>query len=431
MQHKSERILAANRSVGNDTWTTGLNNNDLIVGPSGSGKTRGYVIPNILQSDESLIVTDTKGNLREQLGGVLEGNGYSVLELDLAGCAASRNGYDPLDYIRTAESPGDGGCGHCSEQDVMTVSAALAPIQSQRDPFWDYAARGLLASIIAYVMDCLPPRERTMESVLALFHEVRTGRYAALIGELARTDPDSMAVSQYQLFDAGRDAEKMRSSIQGILGERLSIFAFSGTRALLRHPKKIDIASIGRRKTALFLRLSDTDRSMDRLASLFCSQALQVLCGLADAEPDGRLKVPVRFILDDFAAAADCCIPDFDRITSVIRSREISVSIILQSLSQLEASYGHARAMTIVNNCDHLLYLGGQDVETARYISAKANKSVHTILQMPLEDAWLFTRGRAPEAVRRYVPEAHPRHLRQNELPNDHTDDTEGEMQIE
>lgn len=430
MQHKSERILAANRSVGNDTWETGLNNNDLIVGPSGSGKTRGYVIPNILQCSESLIVTDTKGNLREQLGGVLEGNGYAVLELDLAGCAASRNGYDPLDYIRTVESPGDG-CGHCSEQDVMTVSAALAPVQSQRDPFWDLAARGLLSSIIAYVMDCLPPRERTMESVLALFHEVRTGRYAALIGELARTDPDSMAVSQYRLFDAGRDAEKMRSSIQGILGERLSIFAFSGARTLLRHPEKIDIASIGRRKTALFLRLSDTDRSMDRLASLFCSQALQVLCGLADAEPDGRLKVPVRFILDDFAAAADCCIPDFDRITSVIRSREISVSIILQSLSQLEASYGHARAMTIVNNCDHLLYLGGQDVETARYISAKANKSVHTILQMPLEDAWLFTRGRAPEAVRRYVPEAHPRHLRQNELPNDHTDDTEGEMQIE
>lgn len=430
MQHKSERILAANRSVGNDTWETGLNNNDLIVGPSGSGKTRGYVIPNILQCSESLIVADTKGNLREQLGGVLEGNGYAVLELDLASCAASRNGYDPLDYIRTVESPGDD-CGHCSEQDVMTVSAALAPVQSQRDPFWDYAARGLLASIIAYVMDCLPPREHTMESVLALFHEVRTGRYGILIAELARTAPDSMAASQYRLFDAGRDAEKMRSSIQGILGERLSIFAFSGTRALLRHPRKIDIASIGRRKTALFLRLSDTDRSMDRLASLFYSQALQVLCGLADAEPDGRLKVPVRFVLDDFAAAADCCIPDFDRITSVIRSREISVSIILQSLSQLEASYGHARAMTIVNNCDHLLYLGGQDVETARYISAKANKSVHTILQMPLEDAWLFTRGRAPEAVRRYVPEAHPRHLRQNELPNDHTDDTEGEMQIE
>lgn len=426
MQRHSSRILAANRSVSNDTWATGLNNNDLVVGPSGSGKTRGYVIPNILQSDESLIITDTKGNLREQLGGVLEGNGYSVLELDLAGCDSSRNGYDPLDYIRTVESPGDG-CGHCSEQDVMTVSAALAPVQSQRDPFWDYAACGLLASIIAYVMDCLPPREHTMESVLSLFHEINTGRYAALIDELAWTDPDSMAVSQYRLFDAGRNAEKMRASIQGILGERLSIFAFSGTRALLRHPKKIDIASIGRRKTALFLRLSDTDRSMDRLASLFYAQALQVLCGLADAEPDGRLKVPVRFILDDFAASADCCIPDFDKITSVIRSREISVSIILQSLSQLEASYGHSKAMTIVNNCDHLLYLGGQDVETARYISTKANKSVHTILQTPLDAAWLFTRGRAPEAVRRYVPEAHPRYLRQNEPQSEE----EGEMQIE
>lgn len=430
MQRHSSRILAANRSVGNDTWTTGLNNNDLVVGPSGSGKTRGYVIPNILQCSESLIVADTKGNLREQLGGILEGNGYAVLELDLAGCAASRNGYDPLDYIRTVESPGDG-CGHCSEQDVMTAAAALAPVQSRRDPFWDYAARGLLASIIAYVMDCLPPREHTMESVLSLFHEINTGRYAALIDELAWTDPDSMAVSQYRLFDAGRNAEKMRASIQGILGERLSIFAFSGARTLLRHPRKIDIASIGRRKTALFLHLSDTDRSMDRLASLFYAQALQVLCGLADAGPDGRLKVPVRFILDDFAASADCCIPDFDRITSVVRSREISVSVILQSLSQLESAYGHSKAMTIVNNCDHLLYLGGQDVETARYISAKANKSVHTILQMPLEDAWLFTRGRAPEAVRRYVPESHPRHLRQPEPQSEEEGEMQGEMQIE
>lgn len=120
------------------------------------------------------------------------------------------------------------------------------------------------------------------------------------------------------------------------------------------------------------------------------------------------MEVPVRLILDDFAAAADACIPDFDRITSVIRSREISVSVILQSLSQLEASYGHSRAMTIINNCDHLLYLGGQDVETARYIAAKANKPMTSILQMPLDGAWLFTRGEAPRAVQKYILESHP-----------------------
>ena len=115
-------------------------------------------------------------------------------------------------------------------------------------------------------------------------------------------------------------------------------------------------------------------------------------------------------LLDDFAAAADSCIPDFDKITSVIRSREISVSVILQSLSQLEASYGHARAMTIINNCDHLLYLGGQDVETARYISTKANKSINTVLNMPLDAAWLFTRGQEPKQVQKYDLSQHPRY---------------------
>ena len=194
----------------------------------------------------------------------------------------------------------------------------------------------------------------------------------------------------------------------GILAEKLSPFSFSGVLALMNHPQKISLSRIGERKTAVFLHISDTDRSMDRLATLFYTQALHVLCRSADKRKNNRLKVPVRLILDDFAAGADSCIPDFDKIISVIRSREISVSVILQSLSQLEASYGHNKAMTIVNNCDHLLYLGGQDVETARYIATKANKSVNTVLNMPLDDAWLFTRGEAPRQVQKYNLKEHP-----------------------
>lgn len=202
--------------------------------------------------------------------------------------------------------------------------------------------------------------------------------------------------------------EKMYASVQGILAEKLSPFSFSGVLAMMNHPQKISLSRIGERKTAVFLHISDTDRSMDRLATLFYTQALHVLCRSADKRKNNRLKVPVRLILDDFAAGADSCIPDFDKIISVIRSREISVSVILQSLSQLEASYGHNKAMTIVNNCDHLLYLGGQDVETARYIATKANKSVNTVLNMPLDDAWLFTRGEAPRQVQKYNLKEHP-----------------------
>lgn len=201
----------------------------------------------------------------------------------------------------------------------------------------------------------------------------------------------------------------MYASVQGILAEKLSIYTYRGTRALTAdHPRRIDLRSIGQRKTAVFLHLSDTDRSMDRLAALFYTQALQVLCNCADERKSSRLKVPVRFILDDFAAAADACIPDFDRIISVIRSREISVSIILQSLSQLESSYGPSKAKTILNNCDHLLYLGGQDVETARYISTKANKPLAAVLDMPLDGAWLFERGKSPRQVQKYRLKDHP-----------------------
>ena len=241
-----------------------------------------------------------------------------------------------------------------------------------------------------------------MDSVTRLFREMGTGHFDALMKELVEIDPECLAAVQYQMFSLTKAADRTYASIQGILAEKLSTFTFSGPSFLLDHPQKINLPDIGERKTAVFLHISDTDRSMDRIAALLYTQALQVLCSSADAQPTRRLKVPVRLILDDFAAAADACIPDFDRITSVIRSREISVSVILQSLSQLEASYGHSRAMTIINNCDHLLYLGGQDMETARYVATRANKSMTRILQMPLDCAWLFERGTDPRQVLKF-----------------------------
>lgn len=402
MKNTSVRILARDQCISNDTWATGLNNNDLIIGPSGAGKTRGYVIPNILQSSESLIVTDTKGDLCQQTRAVLEKRGYEVLEINLTDCITSPYGYNPLDYIRVDYE------GRCHEQDVLTVAAALVPVGSLHDPYWELSARFMLACLIAYTMECLPECEHTMDSVTRLFREMGTGRFDTLMQELTEIDPECLAAIQYQMFRLVQKSDKTYASIQGILAEKLSPLAFSGPRYLLNHPQKISLSRIGEHKTAVFIHVSDTDRSMDRIAALLYTQALQVLCNSADEQQNRRLKVPVRFILDDFASAADACIPDFDKITSVIRSREISVSIILQSLSQLEASYGHSRAMTIINNCDHLLYLGGQDVETARYISAKANKSATSVLQMPLDGAWLFERGTAPRQVQKFTLESHP-----------------------
>ncbi len=399
------RILAKGRLRDCDTRATGLNNNDLVIGPSGAGKTRGYVIPNILQCQGSLVVTDTKGSIRGQVEGVLRRNGYRVLNLDFTDCASSC-GYNPFDYIRRTVS------GKYREQDVVSVASAIIPLETRHDPIWELSARTYLEALIGYVLECLPEEEQHMGSVVTLFNEMSTGRYDWLMQELGALDPESFAYTRYQMNRSTRDAEKMYESIRAFLYVRLSAMSFDGARRMLSSPRRVRLERLGREKTALFVTISDTDRSMDYLANLFYAQALQALCASADKSPAKRLGVPVRFILDDFAA--NVAIPDFDRTISVIRSREISTSVILQSVTQLEALYGAARAATILNNCDTCLYLGGQDVGTARYIAQKADRTPASVLGMPLGRAWLFTRGQPPETVEKYDLREHPRY---RELP--------------
>lgn len=401
------RILAKDQWMDNNTWNTGLNNNDLILGPSGSGKTRSYVKPNIMQCNESLVITDTKGSLLSEVGPVLKNHGYRIINIDFTDVAGSY-GYNPFDYIRY-----DKKTKKYNAQDIITISSCLIPVDSLKDPYWDYAARMYTESMIGYVLECLPKKEHTLEYVLKLFNEMSTGNFDKFFKELEMQDPDSFALSRYKMFRDIKTAEKMHESIRGIIAGKISVLNFDGAIKMYRSKNKIDFRELGREKTAVFLTVSDMDRSMDKLVNLFYTQALQVLCQSADKDYENhRLPVPVRFILDDFAANA--YIPDFDKITSVIRSREIYVSIILQSISQLNDLYGHAKSMTIVNNCDNCLYLGGQDVETASYIGTKANKTTNTILNMPLGEAYLFTRGKEPQKVKKYDIRQHEKYF---ELP--------------
>lgn len=391
------RILAHGRTVSNDTWQTGLNNNDLIIGPSGAGKTRGYVKPNILQCSESMVITDTKGALCSDVGTVLEQEGYKVVEINLADCALSPYGYNPLAYIRQDRD------GHYMEQDILTLAACMVPIENQDEPYWELSARIYLESAISYVLEALPEEERHLGSVVRLVGEMgRNGKYRPLMRELEVVDPASFALSRYRLFQSVADnAERTAACIFSFLASKLAPFSFGDAVRIFNNPKRINIKELGRKKTAVFLTISDTDDAMYRLANIFYTQALHTLCNLADKSLGHRLKVPVRFYLDDFAS--NVVIPDFDRIISVIRSREISVSIIIQSLSQLESLYGQARAMTILNNCDNLLCLGaGRDISTARYISYQVNKPVSAILNTPLDSAWLLTRGSKAEQVAKF-----------------------------
>ncbi len=398
---KSRRILAKDILVSNDTWVTGINNNDLLVGPPGAGKTRGYVVPNILHTQDSLIVADTKGNLCRRYEGHLRKRGYTVMHLDFTDVASTPWGYNPLAYIRKCrDSEANKAGDYYSEQDIKKVAQAICPCLNSKEPFWDQAAQMYLEAILLFVMNLLPPWQHNLYEAFTFLSRMGTDDLENLITEECIAHPDSAFARKMSLIRQNARADKMDASIKGILAQHLDVVTYSGVKRMFRMKEQVDLGAFLRGKTALFLSVSDSDRSQDALINLFYTQALQYLMAAADRQPDSRLPIPVRFILDDFST--NTVIPDFDKIISVIRSREIYVSVIIQSLSQLEGLYDHAKAQTIINSCDHCLYLGGTDFQTAEYFAGKFNCQVSTVLNLPLDALFIFERGSEPEKARKY-----------------------------
>lgn len=394
-RNTNKRFLAENITVSNDTRATGLNNNDLIIGSSGSGKTGGYVIPNIQNISGSLVVTDTKGRLSKLFSDTLKRKGYKVFTLDFVEPMYSC-GYNPLMTIRRKAD------GRLREQDILSAAAAIMPQLDKEEPFWEKAAAGYIAFLISFCLEACHEEDRNLKTVCELHHVFigQNGQLSFL--NWAKEHPDTFAAKKFKEIYAVSNAEKMWSSIIEFANRALEPFEFDEADSIFANPVSFDISRLGKEKTVLFLNISDTDRTYDQLINLFYTQALQALCAQADENPDGRLEVPVRIIMDDFAAGTR--IPNFDKIISVIRSREISVSLILQSMTQLESMYTAAEASTIINNCDHILYLGTQDIKTAEFVSYRAFKTPESVLCMPINQAILITKGEKAAFVNKIVP---------------------------
>lgn len=392
MAFANARLLAKNIYVDNNTHNTQLNNNDLIIGPAGAGKTRGYVMPNILSGNESLIVTDTKNSLRRFLQPYLMQQGIAVYNIDFSGISHSTVGYNPFDNIDIDIN------GNYSERDVLCMAEQLAPIHNTKDIFWDISAKYVIASMIAYVMECFPKDQRNIAALAKLAGHF--DEYEYMLSELSIENENSLAIKYYNVLKATGSAEKMRSSIISVIFEKLTPLDNSAANNLYNAPERISFEKLSSEKSVLFLNVSDSDRSSDVLVSLFYAQALHSLMTIADMNEENHLQIPVRLILDDFAAGTT--IADFDKIISVIRSRDIYVSIILQSLSQLEALYSAPCAKTIINNCDHWLYLGGQDIDTIEQISLKSNKMPVSIANLPLDKVLLFERGKSAQIADKF-----------------------------
>lgn len=397
----SERIFAKDVFVNNDTHITQRNNNDLIIGPTRGGKTRGYIIPNLIRASENMIVADTKGNLYRQYGEYLAEKGYNVQCIDFKDIENTPCGYNPLDYVRKTDNQqlierGD----RYNEQDVKKIASVICPNQNDKDPFWDVASQMYLEMYILYILNNYPEDKHNLTEVYDLLCLMGTKEFNAIIlGEIAAYSKSAFA-KKYRMIRQNSIAEKMDASIKGVLAQHLDVICFSTTEFMFTMEKQVDMSSFLKRKTALFLNVSDSDRSQDPLVNLFYTQAFQYLMAAADRCPDSRLPIPVRFLLDDFST--NTVIPDFDNLISVIGSREISVSLIVQSLSQLQGLYAPEKAKTIVNNCDHCLYLGGTDTDTAKHFAEKFNCQVSTVLNLPLDSAFFFERGSAPVKVDKY-----------------------------
>ena len=391
----SRRILGAGYFVSNDARRTGLNNFDVLLGQPGAGKTGGYVIPNLQILDHSLIVSDTKGNLCRKFRDDLISRGFKVSVLDIVRPEQSCP-YNPLMYIKRYPK------GRYREQDVISIANTLVPIMDKHEPFWEMAARSYLAFLIGYTLETEPRERQNLYTVIKKHQQFCDPSKRLEFDVHTTRKPELFSSRKYKQLRGSMSAEKMWSSILEFASQSLNIYDTESMLNIIGRTDSFDIASLGREKQVLFLNVSDTDRTYDNLVNSFYTQALQTLCAEADGRPDNRLDIPVRMILDDFAT--NTRIEDFDKILSVIRSREIYVSIILQCMSQLESLYGSSVSKTILNNCDHIIYLGGHDYDTAYYVATHAFTSPEAVLTMRRDKEYVLETGKRGIMFDKIVP---------------------------
>lgn len=343
------------------------NKNVLVIGGSGSGKTRFYVKPNLMQMHSSYCVTDPKGTIVIECGKMLEDNGYEIKILNTINFKKSMK-YNPFAYLR-------------SEKDILKlVQTIIANTKGEGEKsgedFWVKAEKLYYTALIGYIFYEAPREEKNFATLLDMIDasEVREDDETymnpidRLFEALEKKEPTHFAVKQYKKYKLA--AGKTAKSILISCGARLAPFDIQELRDLMKEDE-LELDTLGDRKTALFVIISDTDDTFNFVVSIMYSQLFNLLCDKADDEYGGRLPVHVRCLLDEFANIG--LIPKFEKLIATIRSREISASIILQAQSQLKAIYKD-NADTIVGNCDSTLFLGGKEKTTLKELSEALGK---------------------------------------------------------
>ena len=376
---KTERLMMSNRPP---DPKNARNKNVLVVGGSGSGKTRFWLKPNLLQCHSSYVVTDPKGTIVLECGQAMLKNGYKVKILNTINFKKSMH-YNPFSYVH-------------SEKDILKLVTTLMTNTkgegSGGDPFWEKSERLLLTALIAYLHYEAPVEEQNFATLLEMLNTMQVleddeeyqNPVDLLFEELAKKKPNSFAGRQYKLYKLA--AGKTAKSILISCGARLAPFDIQELRDLTMYDE-LQLDTLGDKKTALFLIMSDTDSTFNFLISMVYTQLFNLLCDKADDQYGGKLPVHVRCLIDECANIGQ--IPNLEKLVATIRSREISACLVLQARSQLKAIYKD-NADTIVGNMDSQIFLGGSEPTTLKDLSEMLGKE--TIDAFNTSD----TRGNSP-----------------------------------
>ena len=364
----ANKLMTQNVSIGLNAKKHRRNLNTLVCGGSGAGKTRFYCKPNLMQANTSYVILDPKGEIVRDVGKLLEAKGYEIKVLDLISMEKSHC-YNPFVYLRNDND---------IQRLVTNLFKSTTPKGSQsNDPFWDTAASMLLLALIFYLHYEAPEDEQNFAMVMEMLRagaiedeeEPRPSPLDNLFSELEYENPEHIALKYYHSYHSG--SAKTLKSIQITLAARLEKFNLESLAALTT-TDELELETLGEKKTALFALIPDNDTSFNFLVSILYTQLFQQLFYSADHIHGGSLPIPVHFLMDEFANVS---LPDdFDKILSVMRSRSVSVSIILQNLAQLKALF-EKQWESIVGNCDEFLYLGGNEQSTHKYVSELLGKS--------------------------------------------------------
>lgn len=390
-------ILAENCIYSTDTDKTQLNNNILVCGTSGCGKTMSVAEPRLLETYEtSLVVTLTKRRLINKYMRVFEERGYNVWDLNFANPAKSMVAYDPLRYIN-------------SHQDIAFLSKSLIeadtdPASVKKDPFWDNTAMSLLSGIIAFCM--MKSKKATMADVVNMFKRMNfksdgnsyTTDLDKEFEELEAKNPTCFAITCWNTFR--KLPEKTAACVFGSANTAIDKIFSPELVKMFEKSESVDFKKIANEKTVLFVTSSAVNPALSCFVNIFYAQVFKSLFEYAETRDDGALPIPVHVLCDDFATGSR--INNFPEYISIFREKKISVTLLLQSESQLESMYGDGNATTIINNCDTYLYFGSMDLRTSRNISVRLNEPVDDVLYMPIGDVYVFRRGQRPIKTRRY-----------------------------